>query len=547
MDHRYLPPPTRRLVTLFALAAAFMTQLDTTIANVALPHMQASTMASREQITWVLTSYIIMAAIFTPLSGWLAERLGRKRVVVGSIIGFTAASMLCGLAANLGQLVAFRLLQGMLGAALLPMSQAILLDINPPEKHGSALSMWGMGAVIGPIVGPLMGGWITENLNWRWVFFINLPFGVIAVMGLIFAMPDSGERRPGKLDFLGFGSLALAIGAFQLMLDRGQLQDWFHSTEICVEAAVALTALYVFIVHSFTCERPFVNLSLFRDSNFVVGSMLATFLGGLMFGVLALLPPLLSELMGYPVELIGIVTAPRGIGTMVSMLVAGRISGKVDDRLLIVAGLILCGWSTMLLSEVNLGMDERIVVVSGFIQGIGAGLLFVPITTVAFATVPPRFRNEGAAMSSLIRGLSGAVWISVLQTVTARNVAAVHSRLVENVRPDNPVVAAMAWDFDFDAVRQLARMDIEIGRQALMVAYADAFYLLFLAGLVAAPLVLLIRPGRKGVSVTPPPLCSARAAASSSPGRVRPSSGPRPSGSSGRRRPRADWAHRRAA
>ena len=505
MDHDYPDPLNRRLISLFALAAAFMTQLDATIANVALPHMQAATMASREQITWVLTSYIIMAAIFTPLSGWLAERFGRKRVIIGSVLGFTLASMLCGTAVSLDQLIAYRLLQGAFGAALLPLSQAVMLDINPPEKHGQAMALWGIGAIFGPIIGPLLGGWLTENLDWRWVFFINLPFGVMAVIGLLVFLPDHGERRAGRFDMIGFGMLAVAIGAFQLMLDRGQIQDWFSSTEICIEAAVAATALYMFLVHSLTTPRPFVNLGLFRDRNYLIGSVLGFFLAGLMYGVLALLPPMLSELMGYPVELIGIVTAPRGLGTMLAMLVVGRISGKVDDRLLIVVGLVLCGWSTLILSQVNLAMDSWPVVFSGFIQGVGGGVLFVPITTVVFATMAPRWRNEGAALNSLTRNLGGAVWISVLQIVTVRNSAIVHSRLVEHVRPDNPLFAERMWEFDFGLPQQVARLNAEITRQALMVSYADAFWLLLLAAVVVAPLVLLIRPVRRGTSAPLPP------------------------------------------
>jgi len=497
MDHEYPPPLQRKLISLFALSAAFMTQLDATIANVALPHMQATTMASREQISWVLTSYIIMSAIFTPLSGWLADRFGRKWVMVCSVTGFTGASILCGMAANLDQLIAFRLLQGALGAALLPMSQAILLDINPPEHHGRAMALWGMGAVLGPVVGPLLGGWLTENFNWRWVFFINLPFGILAATGLLATMPDYINRVFRRFDFIGFGSLAIAIGMFQLVLDRGQILDWFSSTEICVEATLCAGALYLFLVHSLTAEKPFVNLSLFTDRNFVIGSVLGFFLGGLMYGVLALLPPMLSELMGYPVELIGLVTAPRGVGTLVAILVAGRLSGKIDDRITIVAGLLLCGWSTVLLSEVNLAMDSTMMMVSGFVQGIGGGILFVPITTVVFATMKPQLRNEGAAMNSLIRGLSGSVWIAVLQIVTTRNSAIVHSRLAEGVRPDNPALTARLWDFDFNLPLSVARMDIEVGRQALMISYADAFWLLTVAAMVVAPLVLLIKPVRR--------------------------------------------------
>jgi DHA2 family multidrug resistance protein len=492
----YPPPLRRNLITLFALMGAFMTQLDATIANVALPHMQASTSASREQITWVLTSYIVMAATFTPLSGWLAGRFGRKRLFLSSLAGFTLASVLCGLAANLDQLIAFRLLQGIMGSALLPMSQAILLDINPPERHASAMSLWGVGAVLGPIVGPVFGGWLTQNLDWRWIFFINLPIGIVAVIGLLFVMSETRSDNPQKLDLLGFVLLGTSVAGLQLVLDRGQLLDWFQSTEIWVEATLAASAFYLFLVHSFTVARPFVNPVLFRDRNYTIGNVMGFFLGGLMYGVMALTAPMLAELMGYPIELVGWVTAPRGIGTMLTMLFMGRLVGRIDMRLMLIVGAALCGVSMVLLSQSSLEMDSELVVLSGFIQGLGSGIMFVPIATVVFATLAPQFRNEGAAVNSLVRNLGGTVWISVLQTLTIRNEAVIRARLVEGVRPDNPAMDIRLPDFDFGLVQSVAGMNAEVGRQALMVSYIDSYWALFVACLVVIPLAMLLRPKR---------------------------------------------------
>lgn len=496
MESGYPPSLTRNLITLFSLAAAFMTQLDATIVIVALPDMQASTSASREQITWVLTSYIVMAAMFTPLSGWLATRYGRKLIVLGSVTGFTIASALCGLSANFEQLIVFRLLQGIMGAALLPMTQAILIDINPPEKHGSAMAMWGMGAVLGPIVGPVLGGYLTDFLDWRWVFFINIPFGIAATLGLFVYLADSRSPKPARLDLVGFALLAAAVGALQLLLDRGQLLDWFDSREIWLEAVVAAAAFYLFLVHSLTARNPFVQLALFRDPNYVVGSVFGFFLGGLMFGVMALTPPLLAELMGYPTRLIGLVSLPRGLGTMVGMLIGGRLNTRFDSRLLIFVGLLICAASMHMMAGFSLQMDSWPVLISGFIQGFGGGIMFVPITVVVFATIRPDYRNEGAAMNSLIRNMGGSIWISVLQTVTIRNAAIVQSRLVEGVRPDNPAMGLALPEFDFHAPHAIARMDSEILRQALMVSYIDSFWLIFIACLVVAPLVLLLRTRR---------------------------------------------------
>jgi DHA2 family multidrug resistance protein len=497
---RYPDATTRRFITGAVMAATVMNSLDSTIANVALPHMQGSVSASADQITWVLTSYIVAAAICTPLTGWLAGRFGRKRLMLFSIVGFTVASGLCGIATSLGELVGFRLLQGVFGAALVPMSQAILLDINPPERHGPAMSIWGMGAILGPIVGPALGGWLTDNYDWRWVFFINLPIGVAAFAGLWFFLSETKAVDRVKLDLFGFGMLALFIASLQLMLDRGQQLDWFSSLEICIEAVAAALFFYLFIVHIITARQPFINLTLFADRNFVSASVFGFFLGVLIFAVLALLPPMLEQLMGYPVVLTGLVTAPRGLGTLISMIVVGQLIKRVDPRILIGAGLGLAAWSTYDMSGFSLGMDERLIITSGFIQGIGTGLIFVPLSTVAFATLSPQLRNEGAAMFTLIRNIGSAIGISVLQFMTIRNASTVHARLVEGVRPDNPVIAQAMPDLDFSSVNSLAQMNGEITRQAAMVSYIDAFYALFVVTLAVAPLILLMRPPRKGAT-----------------------------------------------
>ena len=501
MSDAALPDPvTRKFITASVMAATVMNSLDSTIANVALPHMQGSVSASADQITWVLTSYIVAAAIMTPLTGWLAGRFGRKRLMLYSIVGFTVASGLCGVATSLGELVGFRLLQGVFGAALVPMSQAILLDINRPEDHGSAMSIWGMGAILGPIVGPALGGWLTDNYDWRWVFFINLPIGALAFAGLYFFLSETKAAGKVRLDLFGFAMLALAIASFQVMLDRGQQLDWFSSREIVIEAALAVFFFYLFIVQTLTAEKPFIDIALFADRNFVASSVLGFFLGVLIFAVLALLPPMLEGLMGYPVVLTGLVTAPRGLGTMISMITVGQLIKRVDPRLLIGSGLAVAAYSTWRMSGFSLGMDESLIVSTGFIQGLGTGLIFVPLSTVAFATLDSRLRNEGAAMFTLIRNIGSAIGISVLQFMTIRNADTVHARLVEGVRPDNPAMTARMPDFDFGSLADLARLNGEITRQASMVSYVDAFYALFVVTLITAPLIFLMRPSRKGAA-----------------------------------------------
>lgn len=488
---------TRRFITFSVMAATIMNALDSTIANVALPHIQGSVSASQDEITWVLTSYIVSAAIFTPLTGWLAGRFGRKRLMLVSIVGFTAASALCGLATSLDELVLFRVLQGMFGAALVPMSQAILLDINPPERHGPAMAIWGMGAVLGPIIGPALGGWLTDNLTWRWVFYINLPIGVITFLGISAFLSETRNENQSGLDFFGFALLALGVGSLQIMLDRGQQQDWFNSLEIWAEATAAIFFLYLFVVHIVTAKKPFIELALFADRNFVLGSVFGFFLGVLLFSVLALLPPMLEQLMGYPVVLTGLVTAPRGVGTMISMMLVGQLIRRFDVRILIFTGLVLSGMAMYTMSGFTLGMDENLVIVSGFVQGLGTGLIFVPLSTVAFATLDQRLRNEGAAMFTLIRNLGSAIGISVLQAMTIRNAATVHSRLTEEIRPDNPLLGWHLPDFDFTLLSAVARLNAEITRQAAMVSYVDAFWALFIVTLAMAPMILLMRPARR--------------------------------------------------
>jgi DHA2 family multidrug resistance protein len=367
------------------------------------------------------------------------------------------------------------------------------------------MAVWGMGAILGPIIGPALGGWLTDNLNWRWVFYINLPIGVLAFLGLSAFLEDVGETHRNRLDYLGFFMFALAIGSLQLMLDRGQTKDWFASTEIWVEGGLAVLFFYLFTVHTITARRPFIDRELFADANFMIGSMIGFFMGSILFGVLALLPPMLEGLMGYPVVLTGLVTAPRGLGTMLSMVLVGWLSRRVDPRLLIAAGFLIAAYSLHRMASFSLEMDESMVIWTGFIQGMGTGLVFVPLSIVAFATIPPRFRNEGAAMFSLIRNIGSAIGIALLQAMTIRNTAIVHSRLVEGIRPDNPVLDRVTPGFDFHLPEAVAQMNAAITRQAAMVAYMDSFWLLCILSLAMIPPLLLMRR-RSGATTDDIPL-----------------------------------------
>ena len=487
----------RPWIVLALMTATVMNALDTTIANVALPHIQGSVSASADQITWVLTSYIVASAIMTPMAGWLSSRFGVKRVLMISITGFTIVSALCGLAGSLSEIVGFRLLQGFFGAAMVPLSQSVLLDIYPKERHGQAMALWGMGSMLAPIMGPALGGWLTENYSWRWVFYINLPFGVLALTVLWLTFRDTLREVPRRLDFVGFASLSLGIGALQLFLDRGEQQDWFNSPEIKIEAALALLGFWWAAVQTFTARQPFISREVLKDRNFLVCTLVAFFLNTLLFANLSLLPPMLESLMGYPVVTTGLVTAPRGVGTLISMFVVGRLVGRFDSRLIVMGGMVFLIVALWQMTGISLQMGPGIVVVAGLIQGFGTGLIFVPLSTVVFSTLDPRLRTEAAGLYMLVRNIGSSVGISVLEATLIRNTQTIHADLIRHVRPDNPNLALFApQGWSLASQRGMAFIDAQVSAQASMLSYVDCFKLMFVIALLATPLVLLMRPAR---------------------------------------------------
>jgi len=498
------PIAHRGAITVSVMLSTIMQALDTTIANVALPHMQGTMGATYEQISWVLTSYIVAAAICIPLTGFLAARFGRKRLFLWSVVGFTITSMLCGAAQNLAQIVLFRLMQGVFGASLVPLSQAVLLDTYPREQHGSAMALWGLGVMVGPILGPTLGGWLTEYYNWRWVFYINLPFGILAWLGIATYVHETPPQHGRRFDWLGFAMLSLAIGAFQMMLDRGGTLDWFASTEIIAEAILAGAALYLFLAHTFTHDHPFLEPQLFRDRNFVVGLFFIFVVGMILLTTMTLLPPFLQGLMGYPVVDVGLLLAPRGVGTMFAMLVVGRLSGRVDVRLQLFVGLSLTAISQWEMTHFNLDIDGWDIVRTGIVQGLGLGFLFVPLSTVTFSTLAPRLRNEGTALYSLIRNIGMSIGVSVVITMLARWTQSGHAALAQYIDPFSlPLRAAVdAGALDLHSLRGLAMIDDEVTRQAATLAYLQDFRLMMWVTLAAMPLIVLLRP-RKALTVAP--------------------------------------------
>ena len=477
------------------MLATVMQVLDMTIANVALPHMQGNLSATQEQIAWVLTSYIVAAAIMTPPTGYLAARFGRKRLFAGIVIGFTLSSMLCGAATSLYELVGFRFLQGMFGAGLVPLSQATLLDTYPRERHGSAMALWGIGVMVGPILGPTLGGYLTEYYSWRWIFYINVPFGLMALAGILAFLPESSREGGRPFDVFGFALLSISIGAMQLMLDRGQSQDWFDAAEIMMEAAAAGLFLYLFLVHMFTARHPFLEPGLFKDRNFAVGLLIMFTISIILLSTMTLLPPFLQNLMGYPVITTGFVLAPRGVGTMTAMFLVGALSTRLDGRLMVLAGLGLTSLSLWQMSGFNLDVSTWTIIYTGIIQGFGLGLVFVPLSTITFSTLAPHYRNEGTAMFSLMRNLGSSIGVSIMVTLLARMTQANHSILAAHLTPFNQALSSGNWRID--SVQSLAALNGEVTRQAAAIAYLDDFRLMMIIMLLVIPLLVLLRNPRK--------------------------------------------------
>lgn len=490
----------RGFITLSVMLATVIQTLDTTIANVTLPHMRGAMGATQDQISWVLTSYIVAAAIAMPLTAFVAARIGRKRLFLYSVMGFTLASVCCGAAQSLNSMVAFRLLQGICGACLMPLSQAILLDTYPREQHSSAMAMWGIGVMVGPIMGPSLGGWLTEYYNWRFVFYINLPFGVLACLGILAFVKETELDKNRHFDLFGFSLLALAIGALQLGLDRGESQNWFSSDEIIIELLLAAVAFYMFVVHLFTSSKtPFLNVKMFHDKNFVVGLLFSFIMGVILLATMTLLPPFLQDLMGYPVLDTGLVLSPRGFGTMAGMIIVGKIANRIDLRVLISIGLMMVILSMWEMTQFSVEITNWQIIKTGLIQGFGVGLTFVPLSALTFSTLAPSYRNEGTALFSLIRNIGSSIGISIVVTYLAHRSQINHSVLTQYVTPYNDALnqAVALGQYDISTTAGLEHLNRVVNQQASTLAYLHDFYLMMVIGILMLPLLLLLRKPEK--------------------------------------------------
>lgn len=501
-----ITPVRRLLISIVSMIATLIVILDTTIANVALPHMQEALGATPQTVNWVLTSYILASAVALPVTGWMTDRFGRRTVFTAALAGFTLSSAVCGIAVSLPMMVVARVAQGLFGACLAPMSQAILYDINPPERHVQAMMMWGIVIMVGPIAGPVVGGWITDNFDWRWVFFINVPIGIVAGIASFLLLTD-GKTVGRRFDFFGFALLAVALSSLQLMLDRGVELDWFTSTEIWIEAAVAVAALWMFIVHSTTTPAPLLPMSLFGDRNFVTAIIAITVVGGILLSGAALVAPMLQRLFGYPVFDAGLTTTPRGLGTMIAMLIAGRAARYLDPRVPVLGGMLLMALSLWMMTGFDLQMDTRLVMWSGFVQGMGLGFVVLPLNLLSLATLAPALRTEAASLYNLMRSIGGSIAISLTTALLANNIQTSHADLGANVTATRApwLTSGLPERLGLSSEAAMRMIDGEVNRQAAMIAYIDDFWLMMWAAIAIIPLALLLKGPKHDARAAPVP------------------------------------------
>jgi DHA2 family multidrug resistance protein len=493
----------RGIITVCAMMATLMQVLDNTIANVALPYMQGSLSTTPDQITWVLTSYVIAAAIMTAPVGWLAARFGRKNIFVICVAGFTIASILCGLAQSLAQVVLFRVLQGMFGAALVPLSQSTMLDLYSIEQRGSAMAIWGMGVMVGPILGPTLGGYLTDAYNWRWVFYINVPFGIVSTLGLWFFLKDNTANATLRFDWTGFAVLSLGLGALQLFLDRGEQKDWLGSTEIVAYLVLCGLGFYLFAVHMWLAEKPFITPGIFRDRNFTLGIVVMFLVGVVLLATSALLAPYLQIFAGYPVATAGLLMAPRGLGMMVAMLMAGRLVNRLDPRMMMVFGTVVLVYSLWEMTTWTPDIDAWSLARNGIVQGFGLGFLFIPLQTIAFATLPGRLRTEGTSLFSLSRNIGSAIGISVTSYLLVHNTQILHAEIAEQVTPFNRMLqsggAYLLWNLTTPL--GVSALNHEVTRQASIMAYANDFKFILVVTVPIAFLVFLMKRPKRAAMI----------------------------------------------
>jgi DHA2 family multidrug resistance protein len=489
----------RGLIIVAVMSATLIQVLDTTIVNVALPHMEGSLGATADEITWVLTSYLVASAILMPLTGYFTDKLGRKKYLLISIAGFVVASALCGAAINITQIVLFRLLQGAFGAALVPLSQAIMTDIFPEEERGTAMAIWGMGVMIGPVLGPTLGGYLTDIASWRWNFYINVPIGFISFLLAWYVVPDT-EKKERRMDWLGLILISVCIGATQFFLDRGNQDDWLNSSTICIAVFLAIICFLGFLLHNLNNKQHVVfDLAIFNDRNFTIASIVMAMMGLGLFGTMVIAPMMLEKLFNYPVLTTGLVMAPRGLSAMISMMIVGKLIQRIDPRWLIISGILISGSGILIGTFYNLNLSPGWIIGPFLLQGLGLGMIFVPLSAVAFSTLPAKYRVEAAGLFSLLRTIGSSVGISIVMTLFTRQSQKAWNQLGGFITPYNPAVSHYLQPLHVTTSSPLAAHILAktLAAQAQMVSFINIYAFITLSFLVMIPMVLLLKKPRQ--------------------------------------------------
>lgn len=484
----------RAMATASVMMATTVVLLDQTISPIALPHMQGGLSANQDQISWVMTTYFVTQSVTMACTGWIAGRIGRKRVYLIALVGFAVGSVLSGSATSLNEILVYRALQGMFSAPVIPISMALMLDNYPRERHGTALALWGTGVMFAPVMGPVVGGWLTEFYGWQWVFYVSMPFAIIALATGGKFIRETARDLERRFDWFGFTALALCLVSLQLMLDRGEFKGWFDSTEIVIEATLIVLGVYLFVVHSATTDNPFVSPAILADRNMVVGLCFMFLLGMIVLSVNVILPLFMQNLRGFPVLTAGLVMMPRGLGSFVSLILAGWLVRWIDGRIIIAAGFASVAFSAYQFSTFTPDVGIQAFIFATAFNGLGIGLIWVPLTTICFETLDPRYRTEASTLTSLMRNYGSGMGISIVVSTLSRSTAVARSELNAHITPYNELLRPPLLPEYWDPFTQsgLAALQQEIVRQAQAIGFLNDFMLLFIAALLSIPLVLLL-------------------------------------------------------
>ena len=488
----------RRMITVSVMMATTVVILDMTIATIALPHMQGGLSATQDQISWVMTTYFMMQAITMSATGWLAGRVGRKRLFIGALAGFAVFSILSGNATSIEEILIFRALQGMFSAPLVPISQALMLDSNPRERHAQAMSIWGMGVMLAPVMGPVVGGWLTDEYSWRWVFYVSMPFSILGILGALLFIRETPKNLERRFDVFGFTMLALALAATQFLLDRGESEGWFGSDMIITTTAIAVLSMYMFVVHSATTGNPFISPGILKDRNFMLGLGFMFLLGVLVLSMNVIMPLFLQNLRGYPILTAALVMMPRGLGSLFGLILAGRLSGKMDPRTQIAIGFASTAYSAYLFSTFTPDVGIWAFIFAAFFNGIGIGMIFVPLTAVCFWTLPANLRTEASTFTSLLRNYGSGIGVSIVVSVLSRTQSTSHAYMAERINPYSEAMQSpwMPEQWDILTSNGLALLNLEVNRQAMALGFLNDFTLIMIGSLLSAPLVFLLARSR---------------------------------------------------